>query len=471
MFRAAAAVLLLALFAAPAAHAVTLKRTSVGIDAQGQAFDYSHHGQDWVQGVCSSRERQSPVNFADLSAPVSGKLSYSYLPVQSSFEVNNNGHTLSADLMGLGYGGITYENSWYNLLNVNFHAESEHTFIGSHLPMEMHLVHKKYDSDALLVVAVPFQLIGAGVVGGPAPAPAVAPTFTQLNANASVSVAAEQTQPAAAAPAGAPGAAPAMAVPYVIPTPGAGLASVNLQKFLSMAPPIVNQKATAVIDEQAPLDMNAFLEGGQYFEYAGSLTAPPCAEVVTWFVRRNPVEASTSQLAVIRNAIMSLSADYGNWRSVMPLNGRPVAVRQGVKEEPPPQAPASIAQGKNPKTDREYRAIKMSRDALKVATAATDYVRQLDGRLREASAAHAQALQAALPVAAAPAPAAGPMLDPASVMIPPSPGMSQVAADAAKAISSAAETAIKKATTEISKSAEAATKNAGGVSIATPVAR
>ena len=28
------------------------------------------------------------------------------------FEIFNNGKTLSADFAGLGYGGITYENSW-----------------------------------------------------------------------------------------------------------------------------------------------------------------------------------------------------------------------------------------------------------------------------------------------------------------------------------------------------------------------
>ena len=45
-----------------------------------------------------------------------------------------------ADFSGLGYGGVTYENSWYNLLNVNLHAESEHTFSGVHKPMELHMV-------------------------------------------------------------------------------------------------------------------------------------------------------------------------------------------------------------------------------------------------------------------------------------------------------------------------------------------
>lgn len=443
------------------ASAITLKRSnsvevavaSVEVDAEGLAFDYSHHGQDWIQGVCSSRERQSPINFADLTAPVSGKLSYSYQSIQSSFEVANNGHSISADLMGLGYGGITYENSWYNLMNINFHAVSEHTFMGQHLPLEMHFVHKKYDSDALLVVAVPFNVPGFG------PAPAPAPMVMMQE---------EVEQPAAVAPAPAPAGAPGAGdIPYVVPTPG----NLALQKFVNMAPPAVNQKATAIVDETSPLDLNEFLAGGQFFEYAGSLTAPPCAEVATWFVRRNPLAASPSQVAALRDALFGLSADFGNYRSVMPLNGRPIAVRQGVKEEPPPQAPVSIPQGKNPKTDREYRAIKMSRDALKVAKAATDYVRGLDSRLRDASAAHAAVLGSA--GAPAPAPAAGPVLNPGVVAVPPVMGMDKVAADASMAIASAAETAIQKATKEITEAATAAAKTAaplGPPSIATPLA-
>ncbi len=243
------------------ASALNLKRgkgsvtATVEVDAQGLAFDYSHHGQDWIQGVCSSRERQSPINFADLTAPVSGKLSYSYQSIQSSFEVANNGHSISADLMGLGYGGITYENSWYNLMNINFHAVSEHTFMGQHLPLEMHLVHKKYDSDALLVVAVPFNVPGAF---GPAPAPAPMPGMAMLQANSSMSM--EQVQPVSAAPAPAPAGAPGVAgeaVPYVVPVPG----NLALQKFVNMAPPAVNQKATAIVDETSPLDLNEFMAG------------------------------------------------------------------------------------------------------------------------------------------------------------------------------------------------------------------
>ena len=61
----------------------------------------------------------------------------------------------------------------------------------------------------------------------------------------------------------------------------------------------------------------AFLpEDGDVFRYAGSLTTPPCSEVVAWSVIDTPVEASAEQLA----AMQALFGD--NARPVQPLNRR-----------------------------------------------------------------------------------------------------------------------------------------------------
>merc|ERR1719454_1701609 len=77
----------------------------------------------------------------------------------------------------------------------------------------------------------------------------------------------------------------------------------------------------------------------------------------------------------------------------MPLNGRPVAVRMAVQDTPPPAAPLPpTVQGPNPATDRSFRAMKWAKDALKIAKASTDYIRDLDVRLRNAAEAHANAL-------------------------------------------------------------------------------
>jgi carbonic anhydrase len=156
MARVSARTWLFALLAESVPAASTRLRSSVAVGAGGFAFDYSKHGVDWIQGVCGSRERQSPINFNIFQVPEpTAKLQYRYGMVKSSFELMNNGHSLSADFSGLGYGGMVYEENWYNLMNLNIHALSEHTFKGVHYPLELHLVHKKYDSDDLLIVAVP----------------------------------------------------------------------------------------------------------------------------------------------------------------------------------------------------------------------------------------------------------------------------------------------------------------------------
>merc|ERR1719421_2057490 len=88
-----------------------------------------------------------------------------------------------------------------------------------------------------------------------------------------------------------------------------------------------------------------------------------------------------------------MTAMFGNNRATMPLNGRPMAVRAAVRDRPPPSPPEpQIPAGPNPHTDRSFRAMKWAKDALKIAKASTDYIRDLDIRLRNAAEAHAEAL-------------------------------------------------------------------------------
>merc|ERR1719161_3373557 len=141
------------------------------------------------------------------------------------------------------------------------------------------------------------------------------------------------------------------------------------------------------------MDVNQLLQGGTFMEYAGSLTAPPCSEIVTWFVRRDPLMASDDQVVVIHDELYRISAAFGNYRTTMPLQNRPISIRQAVKEEPPLTAPEmAIPLGPNPRTDREFRAMKWAKDALAIAQHSQNYVRDLDQRLRNAAIAHANAL-------------------------------------------------------------------------------
>ncbi|HUE03312.1 MAG TPA: carbonic anhydrase family protein [Bryobacteraceae bacterium] len=59
-----------------------------------------------------------------------------------------------------------------------------------------------------------------------------------------------------------------------------------------------------------------------YYTYMGSLTAPPCSEVVTWFVLKTPVEISPEEI----NAFARLYPH--DVRPIQPLNGRVVKESQ-----------------------------------------------------------------------------------------------------------------------------------------------
>ncbi len=55
-----------------------------------------------------------------------------------------------------------------------------------------------------------------------------------------------------------------------------------------------------------------------YYNYKGSLTTPPCSEVVNWYVLHTPVTASAQQLKRFAEILDN------NFRPVLPLNGRTV---------------------------------------------------------------------------------------------------------------------------------------------------
>jgi carbonic anhydrase len=59
-----------------------------------------------------------------------------------------------------------------------------------------------------------------------------------------------------------------------------------------------------------------------YFYYSGSLTTPPCSEVVSWYVLKNPIQASTKQI----NAIQQIISD--NNRPTQALAGRTIVSTQ-----------------------------------------------------------------------------------------------------------------------------------------------
>jgi carbonic anhydrase len=416
------------------------------------------------------------VNFDTLDTEPTGTLSYSYQIVKSSFEFDNNGQTFSADFAGLGYGGLTFEDNWYNLLNVNFHALSEHTFAGVHYPLEMHFIHKKWDSDDMVIVAVPVTQSN-GTHHSVVHNPYVNTVGTHDHRNILTtpahsdqhdkyaSVYAEhgdhhndvgmlQERAGRIDPDGLMAAKPEpynVLPKYIPPNPKDDLFNTQLQHFLKAPLPIINAKSIAIVNELDPLDLNDFFKGGIFLNYAGSLTSPPCATNAIWFVRRNPILASIAQVKTMSDPIFEMTADFGNYRETMPMNGRPLATVFGIESQPPPQPKeAGVPIATMPSTDREFQAMKLAKDAFKMSKMTSDYVYSMDHRLQKAARAHADALAPDLGVeAATPAPRMQPQeINPVD--------MTKTAAVMAKAIAESAKSAIHVASEEIAKEATAA---------------
>jgi|Transcript_85781 carbonic anhydrase len=337
-------------------------------------YDYSNHGQDWTAGFCSSKTRQSPIDLP-ATAPQTGVFTYMYHPIMSPIEVMNTGHTFAIDLSGMGYGGIVYDNAWYNLMNVNAHSLSEHTWGGARKPVELHLVHKRYDSDALLIIAIPFE----GNVQ--------VPVLLQSNvSSASHLRKSTHAQPVVGMPAPSPSG-------YTYVEPGSNEQNYNptLQAFVKMEPPRINMKAVVPPNPSTPFNFNDIMQSASFFEYAGSLTSPPCAEIVTWLVRKDALKASDRQIAYLNDAIYKSTAEFGNYRSLMPVSGRIISMRQSIPDGSSgvPTAPHA---GRPEHTEREMQAMNWAVNAMTVAKESTDYVKDLDDRLRNAAQAHAKAL-------------------------------------------------------------------------------
>lgn len=294
----------------------------------GQEFNYVHHGQDWSAGECYRRERQSPIDFDDpllFKKPPEGTFFVNYQPIEG-FTWQNNGHSVAADFVGKGYGGVTFRNDWYNILSMNFHLLSEHTFHGKHFPAEIHLVHKKYDSGHVLVLALPVE---------------------------------------------------------------EGLDNSTLSALLSE--PVPDNHIS--VHRHGPLDLNQLAISQEYFLYKGSLTAPPCYEIVSWFVRRTPITMSADQLRGLHMAIYNGSQGFGNYRSTMPLMGRPIQIALAVQGEP-----AAVAEKYEPLGAKvraaPFRAIGTARRAQTAAEQAKEQADDLVYSASRASKAHLRGLPA-----------------------------------------------------------------------------
>ncbi len=87
-----------------------------------------------------------------------------------------------------------------------------------------------------------------------------------------------------------------------------------LQKFIDNLP-----AKDKVYKSENQINANELLpENEAYYTYQGSLTTPPCSEIVTWVVMQEPVEASAEQIEKMHKVM------HNNFRPVQELNGREI---------------------------------------------------------------------------------------------------------------------------------------------------
>lgn len=94
-----------------------------------------------------------------------------------------------------------------------------------------------------------------------------------------------------------------------------GAENAILKNFVDHLP------ATATATYDAADTFNAadfFPSDKSYFTYAGSLTTPPCSEIVTWIVMEHPIEASAAQIHDFE------ALEHENARPVQALEGRTI---------------------------------------------------------------------------------------------------------------------------------------------------
>lgn len=310
-------------------------------------FDYAKHGQDWVQGSCASRYRQSPVDFEAFweNVPTQGdSLYYKYTSDETDFEVHNDGHVISVDLANKGIGSLTIDNSRYNILAINVHTPAEHLFDGKVYPMEVHLIHKRYDSDGLAIIALPFNAVP--------PPPSVPRTFMAGY------VRPNQTDP-------------------------------GYNPFLE----VLHEKEIPKVGETQNLyvhkwNLSAAIPG-EYLKYYGSLTAPPCTEDVTWYVRREPLNASFQQIELLTAETESFTK-FGNTRAAFSIGERVIKVVTAVDAEPVLSAPAIVPAAHQLVSPREAQAMKWGQEAVHVTLDSLRHMRDLDHRLHLGAEAAAE---------------------------------------------------------------------------------
>jgi carbonic anhydrase len=322
---------------------------------------YDKNGIEWRDGMCYSRERQSPINFdTHLMDPATEILKYNYEPLRNiQLQMTVRQGLMFVDTSHLQVGSVVFNGMYFPLVRIDFHVGSEHLLKGKRYSMEIQLVHRNVDDPMKqLIIAVP-------VWSEDYPQPADIPLNLFLKRRLGL---------------------------YYPPKWTELDHNPQLQHFLTVRPPAYEgQIVNVVIPFAEPLDLASFVqdpvipESATYIQYSGSLTTPPCSDLTTWFVRRHPMVASSAQTKTFAESIYRLTNNRGNFRAVMPVNARPLSVYRAQWVPYVQLGTKPLPLGPNSRTDGEYQAAKLAEQAHTLSTDSLDYMADFADRL-EASA-------------------------------------------------------------------------------------
>ncbi|CAN4121349.1 unnamed protein product [Withania somnifera] len=158
-------------------------------------------------------------------------------------------------------GYLIVDDKTYNLKQMHWHSPSEHKFDGTQYAAELHLVHFAEDN-TIAVLSILFHL------GHPDP------LMTKLQ-----------------------------------------------NKLNELARDVAIQKETQV--QLGTIDTHELRKHShKYYTYTGSLTTPPCSEIVTWYILGKVRSISREQVEELRAPLDSTCKR--NARPVQPLHGRQI---------------------------------------------------------------------------------------------------------------------------------------------------
>lgn len=220
-------------------------------------------------GNCSSGHNQSPIDVVISSAQhysTFHRRAPGVRPRSSKFSYANGTSNFALNCDTPSQCGFTdLEGTRYHLINVHFHAPSEHTINGKHFPLEAHMVHQSA-SGALVVVGTLFR---------------------------------DRSQ--------------SDDLDGILHTSRDRRAA---SEFHSVLDHISHG------DEEFEIHTPSIIGNAGYCTYQGSLTTPPCSEGVTWLLALQDQPVDISDVEYYQR--LSASTQFHNNRPVHPLNAREV---------------------------------------------------------------------------------------------------------------------------------------------------